>query len=102
MTFPIYGKIKHVPNHQPDPMVFLWFSYGFPMAFPDSPRRIPLRAQTDKLSRLRRCRFDAKVITDLEHLAARKGGARSMGHFPNCPVSLPEAIGKIPTIIMII
>ena len=21
----------HVPNHQPDPMVFLWFSYGFPM-----------------------------------------------------------------------
>ena len=79
------------------PMVFLWFSYGFPMAFPDSPRRIPLRAQTDKLSRLRRCRFDAKVITDLEHLAARKGGARSMGHFPNCPVSLPEAIGKIPT-----
>ena len=26
------GKNKiYVPNHQPDPMVFLWFSYGFPM-----------------------------------------------------------------------
>ena len=30
ITFPIYGK-SHVPNHQPDPMVFLWFSFGCPM-----------------------------------------------------------------------
>ena len=24
---------SHVPNHQPDPMVFLWFSYGWSMVF---------------------------------------------------------------------
>ena len=32
--FPNIWKNKiHVPNHQPDPMVFLWFSHGFPMVF---------------------------------------------------------------------
>ena len=27
MTFPIYGKIKNVPNHQPDKVVITYFSY---------------------------------------------------------------------------
>ena len=26
--FPIYGKIKHVPNHQP-----VWYSWGFAMVY---------------------------------------------------------------------
>ena len=67
----IYGKIKH-SNHQPDPMVFLWFSYAFPMLFQWFLRDdFRIRAPALGLSHLRRCRFDAKVIADLEHLAAK-------------------------------
>jgi hypothetical protein len=66
----------------------LWFSYGFPNHQPEKSQRSQILRDE---SRLRRCRFDAKVIADLEHLAARKW--RSIdGNFPNCPVSLPEEI----------
>ena len=30
ITFPIYGKIKNVPNHQPD-MIYGLYDLGFPI-----------------------------------------------------------------------
>ena len=38
MNFPKYGKVKHVPNHQPV-TVWYWFFMGFPCFTPDDPQQ---------------------------------------------------------------